>query len=94
MSEMEIKHLLETEKKRASEIEAPSAVQQLINPIAELLSTLSPGSGLDNVFINAKSESVEAFAAFDATTGLATFVKNKGRILIADASRIDALSFD
>ena len=94
MSEMEIKHLLETEKKRASEIEAPSAVQQLINPIAELLSTLSPGSGLNNVFINANSESVDAFVSFDATTGLATFVKNKGRILIADASRIDALNFN
>ena len=94
MSEMEVKQVLEAEKKRVSEIKATSTVQQLINPIAELLSTLSPGEEVDRVFINANSESVDAFVSFDATTGLATFVKNKGRILIADASRIDALNFD
>ena len=94
MSEMEIKRLLETEKKCVSEIKTPCTVQQPINPIAELLSTLSPGEGVDRVFINANSESVDAFVSFNAATGLATFVKHKGRILAADASRIDALIFN
>lgn len=77
-----------------SEIVTPCTIQQPISPISELLSTLSPGKGVDHVFINANSESVDAFVSFDAATGLATFVKHKGRILAADASRIDALNFN
>ena len=94
MSEMEVNRLLEIEKNRVSEMETASTVQQILNPISELLTTLNPGKGVDHVLINSKNESVNAFASFDTATGLATFVKHKGHILVVDASRIDALNFD
>lgn len=93
MLEIEIQQLLETNRKCVSEQESSSVHQQPINPISELLSTLSPGKELDQFFINATRESVDAFVSYDAATGLATFIKSKGHILVADASRIDALDF-
>ena len=70
-----------------------SMVQQIGDPILQLLSSLNPGANVDRVFINGKVESVDAFASFDIATGLATFVKNNGEILMVDYTRIDALKF-
>ena len=70
-----------------------SMSEQSGGPIFELLLTLNPGKSVGRVFINGKSESVEAFASFDPATGLATFVKNNGDILVVDYRRIDALKF-
>lgn len=68
--------------------------EQNDGPIYTLLLTLNPGKSVDRVFINGKRESVEAFASFNPATGLATFAKGNGEILIVDYRRIDAIKFD
>lgn len=71
-----------------------SMSQQNGGPIFELLSTLTPGTSVEDVFINGKEESVKAFASFNATTGLATFAKSHGDVLVVDYRRIDAIEFN
>ena len=68
--------------------------QQYGGPIFQLLSTLNPGTSVEDVFMNGKEESVEAFCSFDAATGLATFSKSNGDVLVVDYRRIDALEFN
>lgn len=68
--------------------------QQNGGPIFQLLSTLNPGKSVEDVFINGREESVDAFASFNAATGLATFAKSNGDILVVDYRRIDALEFN
>lgn len=63
-------------------------------PIYTLLSALNPGTSVEDVFINGREESVDTFASFNPTTGLATFAKSNGDILVVDYRRIDALEFD
>ena len=64
-----------------------------VSPIFQLLSTLTPGKNVNRVFINGKREKVEIFASFGTATGLATFVKNNGDVLVVDYRKIDALNF-
>lgn len=68
--------------------------EQTGGPMFHLLSTLNPGTSVDRVFINGKRETVDAFASFGTATGLATFVKNNGDVLVVDYHRIDALKFN
>lgn len=63
-------------------------------PIFHLLSTLNPGTDVEDVFINGREESVDAFASFNSRTGLATFSKGNGEILVVDYRRIDAIEFN
>ena len=65
-----------------------------MGPIFDLLSTLSPGIDVEAVFINGKEVKVKSFANFNQTTGLAYFVKNNGKVLVVDYTRIDAIEFD
>jgi hypothetical protein len=61
--------------------------------LVQLLANLDPGTKVEDVFINGKEESVKAFTAFSFATGLATFVKKNGDVLVVDAHRIDAIEF-
>ncbi|MCY8233788.1 hypothetical protein [Priestia endophytica] len=63
-------------------------------PMFDLLKTLNPGTDIEDVFINGKEEDVDAFASFDPQTGLVTFSKCNGEILVVDFRRIDALEFN
>ncbi|EMA6343177.1 hypothetical protein ACO11K_002815 [Bacillus cytotoxicus] len=63
-------------------------------PIFELLSGLNPGTDVEDVFINGLEEAVDAFASFDRRSGLATFSKGNGEILVVDYRRIDAIEFN
>ncbi|MGI8363327.1 hypothetical protein [Bacillus cereus] len=63
-------------------------------PIYELLANLNPGTDVEDVFINGLEEAVDSFAAFDRRTGLATFAKNNGEILVVDYRKIDAIEFN
>ena len=65
-----------------------------LGPIFELLSRLNPGTDVEDVFINGHEESVDSFAAFNPTSGLATFAKANGEILVVDYTRIDAIEFN
>lgn len=67
--------------------------EQNQGPIYTLLINLDPGKSVSRVFINGKRESVEAFASFSPATGLATFSKANGEILVVDYHRIDAIKF-
>jgi len=49
---------------------------------------------VEDVFLNGKEESVKNFASFNAATGLTTFTKSNGDILVVNSQRIDALEFD
>lgn len=62
-------------------------------PIFQLLVNLDPGKRVEDVFINGKEESVRSFASFNPATGLATFTKNNGDVLVVNYERIDALEF-
>lgn len=63
-------------------------------PIFDLLLNLNPGTDVEDVFINGLEEAVDAFAAFNPITGLATFSKGNGEILVVDYRKIDALEFN
>lgn len=63
-------------------------------PIFHLLLSLNPGTRVEDVFINGKEESVHAFSAFNPATGLATFSKSNGDVLVVDYRRIDAIEFN
>jgi len=65
-----------------------------IDPILQLLTNLSPGTSVDDVFLNGKEESVKNFASFNPATGLATFTKSNGDVLVVNYQRIDAIKFD
>ncbi|TQR19732.1 hypothetical protein [Psychrobacillus vulpis] len=62
--------------------------------IFHLLSTLNPGTDVEDVFINGREESVDSFATFNPFTGLAYFSKNNGEILVVDFRKIDAIEFN
>lgn len=63
-------------------------------PIFQLLASLNPGTDVEDVFINGLEEAVDAFAAFNPATGLATFSKGNGEILVVDYRKIDAIEFN
>lgn len=63
-------------------------------PIFQLLANLNPGKRVEDVFINGKEESVHAFSSFNTATGLATFSKGNGDILVVDYTKIDAIEFN
>ncbi len=59
----------------------------------QLLNSLTPGASVDSLFINGIEEQVGTFAAFNTSTGLASFAQNTGDILVVDYRRIDAIQF-
>lgn len=65
-----------------------------MGPIFELLSTLNPGSDVDAVFIHGKEVKVKSFANFNATSGLAFFVRHNSKVLAVNYTSIDAIEFD
>lgn len=67
--------------------------RQSNSPVFQLVSKLDPGTSVDRVFINGRRESVDTFISFNQSTGLVTFGKSNGEVLLVDYRRIDAIRF-
>jgi hypothetical protein len=64
------------------------------SPICEFLKTLTAGDDVDTLIIGGQNQDVDAFISFDKKTGIATFVKNNGAVLVVGCNQIDALLID
>ncbi|OZM56114.1 hypothetical protein CIB95_13475 [Lottiidibacillus patelloidae] len=62
--------------------------------MCQLLSTLNPGTKVNEIFMQGSSEQVAHFASYDARTRLATFVQQDGDLLVVDANRIDGVELN
>ena len=62
--------------------------------LCNIIFDLNPGTSVDHVLINGNKQSVDTFASFNPTTGIATFVKENKDILVVDCLKIDAIVFN
>ncbi|MGF9814327.1 hypothetical protein [Bacillus toyonensis] len=64
------------------------------SPICKFLETLTAGDDVDTLIIGGQNQNVDAFTSFDKKTGIATFVRNNGAVLVVGCDQIDALLID
>ncbi|OTW98482.1 hypothetical protein BK702_00015 [Bacillus thuringiensis serovar cameroun] len=64
------------------------------SPICEFLKSFKAGDDVDALIIGGQNHSVDAFTSFDRKTGIATFVKNNGAVLVVGCDKIDAILID
>ncbi|MED3202120.1 hypothetical protein [Bacillus toyonensis] len=63
-------------------------------PICEFLKSLKAGDDVDVLIIGGQNHNVDAFTSFDKKTGIATFVRNNGAVLVVGCDQIDAILID